>query len=302
MFFVQELPPAFLHVFEDELPTNLKFQMSQGSEKSVIYKKHKKKLYGVRWFFGTSLFEGDVCTVFNYMGNGTFQLDVFNVKYDDGNNACTGFTSMRNGADNTSFIGWKFVSRCVTASTCDGGFVKVPPGHVIPPEVNITRPGNSDNRRRLIHGLRIFHIRDLLMLTYRAEGEFDVVLFDQGGGEKSYSPYAARFGAMVGISWDQFKIEVQPFHLYKYCHGIDILADYRSCTDRWSPSQYLTVSHEGNVWFLQLRKFGRRWKISAGWVRFSQLLRLSVGDVLVFDMNAPPLGFSLCVYRIAERY
>ncbi|KAK1357530.1 hypothetical protein POM88_050786 [Heracleum sosnowskyi] len=82
----------------------------------------------------------------------------------------------------------------------------------------------------------------------------------------------------------------------------DIPADYKCCTDRWSPSQYLTVWHEGNFWFLQLRKFGRRWKIGGGWVRFSQVLRLSVGDVLVFDMNAPPLGFSLSVYRIAERY
>ncbi|KAK1382777.1 hypothetical protein POM88_020512 [Heracleum sosnowskyi] len=201
------------------------------------------------------------------MGNGTFRLYVFNVKYDDGNNACTGFTSMRNGADNNSLIGWKFVSRCVTASTCDGGFVvKGSPGHVI-------------------------HLK--LILPYPMV---------KGWRRESYFPYAARFGAMVGISWDQFKIEVQPFHLYKYCHGIDILADYKCCTDRWSPSQYLTVSHEGNVWFLQLRKFGRRWKISVGWVRFSQLLRLSVGDVLVFDMNAPPLGFSLRVYRIAERY
>ncbi|KAK1384932.1 hypothetical protein POM88_022667 [Heracleum sosnowskyi] len=64
----------------------------------------------------------------------------------------------------------------------------------------------------------------------------------------------------------------------------------------------LNVYIIGNFWFLQLRKFGRRWKIGGGWVRFSQVLRLSVGDVLVFDMNAPPLGFSLCVYRIAERY
>ncbi|KAK1375146.1 hypothetical protein POM88_031339 [Heracleum sosnowskyi] len=106
---------------------------------------------------------------------------------------------------------------------------------------------------------------------------------------------------MVGISWGQFKIEIKPFHLYKYCHGIDILVDFKYCSDRWSPGQYLTVTHGCNVFFLQLRKVDRRWKIHAGWVRFSQLLQLSVGDVLVFDMKEPPLGFCLQVYRLSAR-
>ncbi|KAK1393742.1 hypothetical protein POM88_012798 [Heracleum sosnowskyi] len=275
--------------------------MGHGIEKSVIYRREKKKLYGIG-----GLFKGDSCTIFNYMGNGIFQLYVFTDQFEDRNNACTGFTSY--GQDYHTYIGWRFVSVCVDASACDRGLVLVPPGHVIPTELKFTLPNGQTFTAsysiadRLIHGLRIFHIHDVLMLTYRAEGEFDVVLFDHCGGEKTFSPYAARDGAMVGISWCQFKIEVQPFHLYKYCHGIDILADYRACTDRWSSSQYLTVYHGSNVFFLQLRKFGRRWKIHAGWVRFSKLLRLSVGDVLVFDMNTPPLGFSLRVYRIDDRY
>ncbi|KAK1402427.1 hypothetical protein POM88_002032 [Heracleum sosnowskyi] len=154
----------------------------------------------------------------------------------------------------------------------------------------------------MIRGLHIFHINDVLLFINCGNGDFDVIMFGHRGLEKSFSPYVARLGAMVGIPRGQVKIEIKSFHLYKYCYGIDILADFKDCSDRWSPGQYLTVTHGCNLFFLQLRKVDRHWKIYVGWVRFSQLLQLSVGDVLVFDMKEPPLGFSLCVYRIENRH
>ncbi|KAK1355537.1 hypothetical protein POM88_048793 [Heracleum sosnowskyi] len=119
-------------------------------------------------------------------------------KINDVRNACTGFAGY--GQDNNIVNGWKFVSLSLTASACDGGLIKVPPGHFIPPEVNCHLPNGQifsasySSTDRIIRGLRIFHINDVLLFINRGNGDFDVILFGHRGLEKSFSPYAARLG------------------------------------------------------------------------------------------------------------
>ncbi|KAK1363069.1 hypothetical protein POM88_038630 [Heracleum sosnowskyi] len=290
-----KVPGGFLDVFGDDLPRIVKFQLPDGEESYVLYRKDKKKIYGIAKIFRNPLFEEDCCTIFNYIGDGVFCLYVFNVKFNDVPNACTGFGGY--GQDNNIVIGWKFVSLSLTVSACDGGLIKAPPGHFIPPEVKCHLPNGQifyasySSADGIIRGLRTFHINDVLLFINCGNGDFDVILFGHRGLEKSFSPYSARLvPPLRNLLFKFFEFNFQ-----------DILVDFKDCSDRWSPRQYLTVTHGCNVFFLQLRKVDRRWKIHASWVRFSQLLQLSVDDVLVFDMKEPPIGFCLHVYRLSTR-
>ncbi|KAK1394676.1 hypothetical protein POM88_013732 [Heracleum sosnowskyi] len=164
-----------------------------------------------------------------------------------------------------------------------------------------------------VHDLNCFH---LMLFTYNGNHSFDVAVFDESlveiifpgdassnGNDLSFVDMRllmfycnidnfeiAKIYEVVGESSTpvgdvlKFEVVVQKFHMYDYCHGVDIGQKFKNVFKSWGKNVAITVYQGNRSWIIQIRKRRdlKRTSMHEGWQKFRDDLKLKVGDICVF--------------------
>nr|XP_017215255.1 PREDICTED: uncharacterized protein LOC108193204 [Daucus carota subsp. sativus]XP_017215256.1 PREDICTED: uncharacterized protein LOC108193204 [Daucus carota subsp. sativus] len=155
-----------------------------------------------------------------------------------------------------------------------------------------------DAQRRRFRGLSAF-CRDvgiddfsgfnLLLFQYELYGNVTISAFDDAFVEVMFvgGPLSVGSISTNPSIHGSFSITVQPFHMSKYCYGVDISNEFYHQSVKWKKKDYIKVYSAEKAWNLQVRhrKNPRLYRttIHDGWIEFRDDLGLEVGDVCVFE-------------------
>ncbi|KAL1802776.1 hypothetical protein ACET3Z_031423 [Daucus carota] len=127
----------------------------------------------------------------------------------------------------------------------------------------------------------------LLVFTYNGDKSFEINAYDSSmtadlGNADTFSSYL-----VTENTAHSFEIEVKPFHMLRYAHGVDIPAAFKRLTDMWGMKKVINAYKEDQCWSLEVRKrVGFKQPIILdGWLNFRDGLKLGVGDKLIFKQK-----------------
>ncbi|KAK1374236.1 hypothetical protein POM88_030429 [Heracleum sosnowskyi] len=130
--------------------------------------------------------------------------------------------------------------------------------------------------------LNSFHI---LVFTYDAGDCIHVDVFDNELVEKFGDIVCRGASSSLPLEVDRFEIFVQPFHMLRYNHGVDVTSTFKNLRSFWGCRDHITMFDGSHSWKLQIRKRSNcsRTTINDGWVQFRDDLGLKVGDIVKFE-------------------
>ncbi|KAK1375385.1 hypothetical protein POM88_031578 [Heracleum sosnowskyi] len=316
------VPHSFCVKHCAKIPLTVKRSMRNGYEMWLDFDKKKEKFIGLHFLYSYFCLKGGQSLFFEYAGGFVFKVSIFGF---DGSEieypkvvhhlqtAKPRQVSLYDG-------GWSFVSY-VSLARKAADVVVVPQlfvdrvGDLVPDKLELVVSSGQQlvahfkRKDCEISGLaslcnmlsfRYLNQFHILHFNYVLGNRFNVTAFDDSMTETPIYPKPYEHGETEMGNSTAFEILVQPFHMLRYCHGVDVSVDFRDVRDWWNKLDYITAYIGNRCWTLQVRKRAnwKRTTIHDGWIEFRNDLDLAVGDVCAFHWrNDTVHNFDVCVLK-----
>lgn len=103
-------------------------------------------------------------------------------------------------------------------------------------------------------GVQNLNSFDILVFTYDGIRGFTVSLFDGRNVDTIFDEHVLLSGRLSESLHrpPQFVVEVKPFHMLSYCHGVDVGVEFCNLSEMWSRRDHITVYKDDHSWNLRL--------------------------------------------------
>ncbi|KAK1352902.1 hypothetical protein POM88_052740 [Heracleum sosnowskyi] len=328
----EDVPRRYCTQYGESLPSTFRLKVRTGYEFSVDFDKGKQRISGLSLFYKHFGLKGGESLVFEYCGGYKFNLFILGVDFAEIEypSIVHHFQTCQPVPVRIHAGGWKF-SKFISLEESVLDKIAVPTGFVKKfPEIPVRQNfmicngqkfvgsyNSNDNTlngfghlRRLL-GVSDLNIYSVLLFTYDGGHVFQTTIFDERMVEILFPPLGRCSrgvrGNLTVVETSlpvgerlSFEITVKPFHMYEYCHGVDISMDFFDLVIEWERKDEITVYQGDRRWPLEIRK-RKNWKrttIHYGWIEFRDDLELQIGDVCVFTtMNQSVKEFTVEVRR-----
>ncbi|KAK1356970.1 hypothetical protein POM88_050226 [Heracleum sosnowskyi] len=287
-----DVPRRYCTQYGDSLPTTFRLKVHTGYEFLVNFDKRKQRISGLSLFYKHFGLKGGESLVFEYCDGYNFNLFILGDDFPSialPTYVVNKFPEIPIQQNVVICNGQKFVGRYNRNDHTLNGF-----GHL----------------RRLL-GVSDLNCFSVLLFTYDGGNVFQTTIFYERMVEILFPQIGRRSrGVRDNLNvvetslptgeFLSFEITVKPFHMYEYCHGVDISMDFFDLVIEWERRDEITVYQGDRRWPLEIKK-RKNWKrttIHYGWIEFRDDLELQISDVCVFTaVNQSVKKFTTEVHR-----
>ncbi|KAK1372883.1 hypothetical protein POM88_029076 [Heracleum sosnowskyi] len=199
-----KIPSSFCTQFADRIRPKFHLKLRTGFLVPVEFDKRRGVLMGLGSFFNQFNFKGGEMLVFEYFGRLDFNLSVL------GNNCSEiEYPMMVNSFQTCNPV--RGSATGILRSLCFGFVLS------------------------FLNGLPDLNSFHMLLFTFDGYLNFDISAFDANMFEIVFpgSPIRCGVTGELDVVSSRFEIKVQPFHMERYCYGVDISTEFMSLCSMW---------------------------------------------------------------------
>ncbi|KAK1364110.1 TF-B3 domain-containing protein [Heracleum sosnowskyi] len=307
-----KIPSSFCTQFGERIRSKFHLKLRTGFLVPVEFDKRRGVLMGLGSFFNQFDFKGGEMLVFEYFGRLDFNLSVLGTNCSE-----IEYPLMVNSFQTCKPVrvklvpgGWRFakfmdptekiydkidlplafLNRCASALYYHFRMVLSNGKNFLARYDRDSSKITGFHSMCEILGLPDLNSFHMLLFTFDGYLKFDISAFDANMFEIVFPGSPIRYGVTgeLAVVSSRFEIKVQPFHMERYCYGVDISTEYMSLCSMWGRNDYIVAYNGSCSWKLQVkrRNLWKRTTIHDGWIDFRNDLDLKAGDVCVFESPA----------------